>query len=312
MFYPYFRGRQYELIALREMLLNQNYSKNVIPIVEPVKVSSTLISTIQAYIDEKRDIILVMNPTVGDFISELNIKKEYAAQYNKLLESSYVNFCFLLSDKKDISVVLKNKDYGHLLQTKKNYLYCPDYDSLKKIDLFKETIAIEGCLISEHYSLCDKINENKIFLKNRFKKQKRNSDYLDNEDEFYSDDHLTYSNNYKGFGDYSVIGDDYTDSGFAPYAVAIHMVYFDDGKLLRIHHFVSDRTDDINDTPGKFGEALEKLISFPKLREYKTEAYKTLCEYHEKGLYSGLGIVKKLSIMHHLELISLFLDGKVK
>lgn len=57
MFYPYFRGRQYELIALREMLLNKNYSKNVIPIIEPVKVSSMLISTIQAYIDEKRDIM---------------------------------------------------------------------------------------------------------------------------------------------------------------------------------------------------------------------------------------------------------------
>ena len=31
----------------------------------------------------------------------------------------------------------------------------------------------------------------------------------------------------------------------------------------------------------------------------------------EEQSYPGLGVVKKLSLMHHLELISQFFDGKV-
>lgn len=34
MYFPYLRGRQYELIALRELLENNKLSNNVIPIIE--------------------------------------------------------------------------------------------------------------------------------------------------------------------------------------------------------------------------------------------------------------------------------------
>ncbi|WP_153052429.1 sce7725 family protein, partial [Streptococcus suis] len=46
MYFPYLRGRQYELIALRELLENDTLSKRVVPIIEPVKLSSTLINTL--------------------------------------------------------------------------------------------------------------------------------------------------------------------------------------------------------------------------------------------------------------------------
>lgn len=43
MYFPYLRGRQFELIALRELLENGVLSDRIIPIIEPVKLSSTLI-----------------------------------------------------------------------------------------------------------------------------------------------------------------------------------------------------------------------------------------------------------------------------
>ena len=70
---------------------------------------------------------------------------------------------------------------------------------------------------------------------------------------YYSDD------NYCGFGDYSIVGCDYNETGFAPYAVAIHIVYFDKDKILRIKHFISDSNEDISDVAGKFYEAVTKL-----------------------------------------------------
>ena len=60
-----------------------------------------------------------------------------------------------------------------------------------------------------------------------FNKQEKNADY-ENTDEFFSRDHLFYKEDgYVGFSDFSVIGDDYSESGFAPFAVAIHIVFLD-------------------------------------------------------------------------------------
>ena len=47
MYFPYLRGRQFELIALRELLEGKRISEKVIPIIEPVKPSSTLLKTLE-------------------------------------------------------------------------------------------------------------------------------------------------------------------------------------------------------------------------------------------------------------------------
>lgn len=57
-------------------------------------------------------------------------------------------------------------------------------------------------------------------------------------------------------------GRQYNESGFAPYAVAIHIVYFENDNSLRIRHFVSDSNDDITDVAGKFYEAVSKLYEW--------------------------------------------------
>ena len=37
MYFPYLRGRQFELIALRELIENDCINSSIIPIIEPVK-----------------------------------------------------------------------------------------------------------------------------------------------------------------------------------------------------------------------------------------------------------------------------------
>jgi len=48
MYFPYLRGRQYELIAIRELAEKGKLSKRIIPIIEPVKLSTTIKSTVLA------------------------------------------------------------------------------------------------------------------------------------------------------------------------------------------------------------------------------------------------------------------------
>ncbi|GAK03909.1 hypothetical protein JCM19037_2270 [Geomicrobium sp. JCM 19037] len=156
--------------------------------------------------------------------------------------------------------------------------------------------------------------KNLVGLADRFNKQGRNIDYRDNMVEFFSEEHLFYKDEgYIGFSDYSVIGAEYSESGFAPYAVAIHIVYPTEENTLEIIHFVSDSNEDIRDPAGKFSEALHKLIkwyqSFNDSR-IETFAIGVFKEHYENGTYPGLPTLKKLSIMHHLELIGKLYNGR--
>lgn len=50
MYFPILRGRQFELLALRECVNKNLLSNKIIPIVEPVKVSSTYTKTVDSFI----------------------------------------------------------------------------------------------------------------------------------------------------------------------------------------------------------------------------------------------------------------------
>ena len=50
MYFPYLRGRQFELLALRELLEKGRIGKKIIPIIEPVKPSSTLLKTLECFV----------------------------------------------------------------------------------------------------------------------------------------------------------------------------------------------------------------------------------------------------------------------
>lgn len=62
MYFPILRGRQFELLALRECINKKILSDRIIPIIEPVKASSTYTKTIDAFIEAKHPIAVVRNP----------------------------------------------------------------------------------------------------------------------------------------------------------------------------------------------------------------------------------------------------------
>ncbi len=152
------------------------------------------------------------------------------------------------------------------------------------------------------------VRKNRVIIEDPFQKQLRNVDYADRADEFFSAEHRYYhEDGFVGFSDYSIVGNEYSESGFAPFAVAIHIVYFDPKQNLRVRHFLSDTNEDTSDPAGKFYEALVKVVQWNKEEGLKTRAIKILEEHYREGTYPGLGTLKKLSIMHHIELISDYL-----
>jgi len=51
MYFPYLRGRQYELLALRELAQGGLLGSHVIPVVEPLKITSTFNSAVKVLRD---------------------------------------------------------------------------------------------------------------------------------------------------------------------------------------------------------------------------------------------------------------------
>lgn len=70
MYFPYFRGRQYELLALKELASQKLISKSVIPVIEPIKQIPALKNALKAFNDAGLPIGIIVNPNVGGLIGK--------------------------------------------------------------------------------------------------------------------------------------------------------------------------------------------------------------------------------------------------
>jgi len=314
MYFPYLRGRQYELLAIGELIDNNLLNDHVIPVVEPVKLSFTLIHVMEKFIKAKHPIAIISNPAVGNFILDWKDIGE------KSKETSYKNkFIGLYKEEQIIkSVIMKNDINTTFDSWEKNGVNRDQFSLIVNInrdfldkygEMFK--VSPKYVLIPDESAFKRKVRDNKVLFNDRFQKKSRNVDYQESVDEFFSDDHLYYQEDgFVGFSDYSVIGSEYSEAGFAPYAVVIHIVYFAADRTLRIRHFVSDSNNDISNPALKYYEALQKLKDWYSTKEHQvneTMGLNTFLKHYKGKSYSGLGTIKKLSLMHHLELMGKYL-----
>lgn len=310
MYYPLFRGRQFDLLALRELKNKKRLSPLIIPIIEPIKLSSTLVSTIDAFEMDSSKLIVISNPKVGSLQGELSIPS-VKEQYKKLMSSPSVlmGHYFNKDSQKELSEI--TMDFGRnltdlaILHSERSLV--PNYNRI-----FSDLKPSINIIPSDNAFRRQLSKQNLVLIEDKFNKLSRNADYLENELEFFSEEHLFFmEEGYSGFSDYSVVGKDYNEGGFAPYAVAIHIVFPNADRSLEIYHFVSDSNEDISNPAGKFYEALEKLYKWHS--EFKDERINTLAmsifiDHYKNGTYPGLPTIKKLSIMHHLELVGILLE----
>ncbi len=316
MYFPYLRGRQYELLALQELVKQQLICPQITPIVEPVKFSTTLIKTISSYVEAGHSISVIGNPVVGSFLREWKNARqdEKAKEGREKFANLYKNDYTIKSTiiRENTNELLKKWNKNHF-SFNKVLTICTNPEMLDVYEqLFSDSPPAYN-LIPDESIFRRRIRSNRILLADSFDKLSRNADYNDSSDDYFSENHLYYRDDgYIGFSDYSIIGNSYQDKGFAPYAVAIHIVFFNEKRALRVIHFVSDSNDDINNPAMKFYQAVSKLYKWYQENRYSiplTVGLKAFLQHYEQQTYPGLGTIKKLSLMHHLELMSTFLSG---
>ncbi len=316
MYFPYLRGRQYELLALKELVENGLIGDKVIPVVEPVKLSPTLISTMGTFAAANRQLAVIRNPAVGSFLFEYRNAQPGTKEesYRDRFDAAFYHETVIKS------IIINNGSHSllnywaeHEVNKEDLLVIANNRDFLWLYEKYFEGAAPRYALIPDESAFKRKVRYNKVRLDDKFEKQARNSDYQDSTDEFFSEDHIYFEeDNFVGFSDYSIVGDEFSEKGFAPYAVAIHIVYFAEDATLRVKHFVSDTNEDPNNPALKFYEAVSKLADWYRNGGHSvplTLGIKKFLEHYDNQTYPGLGTVKKLSLMHHFELMSQYLDG---
>mgnify|MGYP000975949391 FL=1 len=265
----------------------------------------------EEFIKKEKKLGIICNPAVGSFNSDM---KDNANDINKrkflsLLDDEHIVKTHIMKKKSAVQFSVWEQKKG---VKKSDWIVINnDRDTLTEYSEIFDSSVPQYVLIPDESAFRRKVCRNKVIFEDRFNKCERNSDYLGKDDEFFSEDHLYYRDDgFVGFADYSIIGKDYLESGFAPYAVAIHIVYFAKDESIRIHHFVSDTNDDIQNPAKKFYEAVRKLARWCNINDIIiTTGLQAFLDHYQNQTYPGLGSVKKLSLMHHLELVGKYLDG---
>jgi len=312
MYYPYFRGKQFELVLLREraMFIASN---PINPIIEFVKDNSSSVQRVLSKLVEyNAKFTIVINPLYGELKGEqakiLSFIEDFIPpRYDNLSLGYIVNpdtnmehlrHTLDIGASDSFSIIHYGYADGQKLSAETN--------NCRKV---KTHIFIDNYtskLYQRHFRRDD---VQRVLVRDGFRRTK-NELYPPNE--HFSDLHITFEDeNMDGFGDFLIVGDEYREAGGPAYAIAIHLTYLNAEEDMFIMHFKSERTGSPVDPAGKFLEAVEKLVTELDRRGtllFCSDACNEYRELFENSHFPGLGYAKKLSMQHHLELLADFLN----
>jgi len=309
MYFPYLRGKQFELLAVRETARTLS-DASFVPIIEPVKSSfASLSRALDAIVDAGGRAAVVANPRYGALSAD-------SAEVMEFLGARYaggesIRPALLLG-----AAATDDEIRGALVDLLPSSPVLI-HDGYANADLILNVLGDElelttnvfnygktSTLYRRHFAGAER-----VLLRDGFE-QRRNADY--DPVDYFSDLHITYEEqNVDGFGDFLIVGDNFSEGGGPAYAVAIHLTFVDyerDGAMY-VYHFVSDTNDTPTDPAGKFRQALEKLMATLDSGNSKLFESTGITEFrrlYADAHFPGLGVVKKLSMVHHIETLAAF------
>ncbi len=316
MYYPYLRGRQFELIALRELAKEGALNGVVLPIIEPVKDSFNSFDLAFAEFSLIRQpAYVIVNSQVGHAINESDHHNIASYIKAKNEECSIYRPAFHYDDSQNVgSTILQyiqEFDLSNCLLICKSEI---DYEAAAFRELANhprvEVVSIHDPGRSRGFvRALKKTGKPVIRFDDLFQSQKRNSDFLPIHENRFSEEHLYFSDEgFSGFSDYTALPSAFSEGGSTPYAVVIHLTYLHENGEIWIRHFTSTTNDSGSNVQGKFAEAAQKAVIYCDERNLHNSALDELRDFYHNQHYPGLGVVKKLSIKNHILVVAGYLN----
>ena len=309
MYYPYLRGKQFELKALRDYSLENKNEDKILPIIEPVNQSTNVLSLA---IDQLKSngmlFSMIMNPNDGDFRHK-TVSFDILSLKPDLKENKgvWIPAYLCQGDPSRLDKEITDSPWDEVILVFKT---CADVDNLDVAALIsnakvKTVVNNFGKTVSRRVKRAIKdLGKSLVCFEDCFVNKKRNADYLNDVDEPFSEMFYYWKDEgFDGFGDYTALPSEYAEGGMLPYALAIHLTYRKAEDQIYVHHFVSDNNFDQSNIKGKFYEAASKIEPFFERRIHTASVDELISKANNPDGYPGLGYLKKLSVKNHLELI---------
>ncbi len=312
MYYPFIRGKQFELVMLREMA-PRIAEWSFVPIIEPVKGNfPALKRAIDKLIENECRFILIANPSVGE------LKEDSSSLWDEIFNGplqDYGNYSAGLSLTANDSLETAS-DFFDAHEVPIAVIHCGFSDGKGLATLIREKHPniTDHVFVGPHSSTLYRKHfkgVRRVLVEDGFV-SRNNREYPPSEP--FSELYLTYSDmSCDAFGDFLIVGSDYKDGGGPAYAIAIHLTYSDPDadNAIAIKHYVSVQVGTRKDPAGKFFEALTKLaddVQETASPIFQTTAVEEYLQLYEAKHFPGLGYVKKLSMQHHIELMAHLLN----
>lgn len=280
-YWPLLRGRQFDLMALQLLMEENALTKQVVPIIEPIRDAAVLPRVLKQRNRADLPTVVIQNPSVGTY--GLSTEKRYSLV--SLLADPHVlqGWWWRPGLSFPAGQVLLLDDPHHLppaaVLAAAQYVVVPD----------DPRILAEIC------------HPRRIFLHDPWPRVARTREFGQYADTpFFTEQSWTAGHGFVGVSDYVLNGAPYFDKGWPQGTIAFHIAYFRAGGVW-LHHFLP---------PVVGGSQAEQFAYLQgELRQWLAshrhavlwdEPLRLLLHYGEIDHYPGLGVIKKLSVAHHL------------
>jgi hypothetical protein len=305
MYFPYLRGKQFEMEAL--LGVPMAVYQNTLPIVEPVNTSSDRFYLRMA--QQGRPLALIMNPQ----------HPQRGRMAISVVQAGLVNGPLRTHTSLTLGFIIDQNSSLTDLQT-----FLTSNPSNSKIVIFRYNpipalLANISSIISSHPVTYLVFDDNKtssrtrgafswhhslVLITDGFQRQERNSDYPPFS--FFDSNALNYrADGFVGIGDYLSIGDHFQDGGSLPKVVTLHYT-IPTSSGIEMHHFSSTVNASVQGLVGpKFGEACAALVSSMSVASALTSSGTLKYQdWDARNHNPRLGEAKQASLQHHIEVLS--------
>lgn len=165
MYYPYLRGKQFDLLALKEALSRGLLSNKIQPVIEPVRDSATLKNVIELFQKKHHRIAVIQNPQVGQF----KLFDQHVHSWTVKENSSVVP-----------AQILTPENLSEVLDSPPAFLVFDGQHYPKDTEVWKQLAGVDSkFLIPDTSRFRIWLPENKIVIRDSFQTRKHVESYAD-------------------------------------------------------------------------------------------------------------------------------------
>ena len=258
MYFPYFRGKQYEVLAVRESTFLP--ASIIVPVFEPTSLSTLQANRFRSIADNGVKFSLIVNSAHGQPLPSMAKAVHLLKELEERWPDTVLPAFEIRPDHSILDVQSFARTFRHqrCLLVHRNHTFTATSLGRALRPLSRPAVQIlldGGAPLNVVRSIP---SAGMVLLRDGFRRCHRNVDYPSRS--YFDDLPSTYqSSGFDGFSDFSIVGDTYSPRGGPARHVAIHLTEFATTAIIT-NHFVSTTPPQQGDVKAKYFTALDLLI----------------------------------------------------